>query len=300
MPPETPRVLAIWRPDRPAVAAAAAAGLAAERPVAVLHANRVVTCSATAREARVRRGMRKREAQNLCPQMYLAQRDPDRDARLFEPVAAAVDALAPGAEVLRPGLLVLSARGAIRYHETAATVIRRLLAALASAGVEARIGIADRLPTAIIAARHAAIVPPGQDARFLAPLPVTELAAEPRPATRERDALLDLLHRLGLRRIGDFAALSTTRVASRFGAEAVLAHRHARGLPERPPVPPHPAPDLEVRQTCEPPIDRVDTAAFAGRLLATRLTAALSSAALACTRLEIRAETATGERLSHV
>ncbi|MFI5719768.1 DNA polymerase Y family protein [Nocardia sp. NPDC051750] len=299
-PRPAPRVLAVWCPDWPAVAAAAGAGLSPDQPVAVLHANRVVTCSVTAREAGVRRGMRKREAQSRCPELHVAQPDPDRDARLFEPVAAAVDRLTPGLEVLRPGLLVLSARGVIRYSGSAEAAVRQLLAALATAGAEARIGIADELPAAIIAARHSTLVPPGGDAQFLAPLPITELAAEPGPAERERAALLDLLHRLGLRRIGDFAALTAAQVTSRFGADAVLAHRLARALPERPPAPRRHPPEVEIRLPCDPPIDRIDAAAFAGRLLATRLTAALSAASLACTRLEIRAETAAGEHLSRV
>ena len=61
------RVLAIWCTDWPAVAAAAAADLPATAPVAVTLANRVIACSATARAAGVRRGLRRREAQARCP-----------------------------------------------------------------------------------------------------------------------------------------------------------------------------------------------------------------------------------------
>ncbi|MDA0252517.1 MAG: hypothetical protein O3A42_16485, partial [Actinobacteria bacterium] len=51
----TARALAIWCMDWPAVAAAAAAGLAPTAQIAVTCANRVVACSAAAREAGVRR-----------------------------------------------------------------------------------------------------------------------------------------------------------------------------------------------------------------------------------------------------
>ena len=57
------RTLAIWCMDWPAVAAAAASGLASTAPIAVTLANRVVACSAAAREAGVRRGLRRREQQ---------------------------------------------------------------------------------------------------------------------------------------------------------------------------------------------------------------------------------------------
>ncbi|WP_280363474.1 DNA polymerase Y family protein [Nocardia wallacei] len=294
------RVLALWCPDWPAAAAAALADVPPTRPVVVLHANRVVACSAVARAAGVQRGLKRREAQARCPDLYVAQSDPDRDARLFEPVVAAVDATVPGVEVLRPGLLVLSARGAARFFGSETVAAERLVDAVAAVGVECQIGIADELSTAVIAARRAAVVPSGTGARFLAPLPVRELAAEPSLAAPERAELVDLLHRLGLRRIGDFAALTPAEVASRFGADAIRAHRCARAEPERLPSARPPAPDLAVDYSCDPPIDRVDAAAFAGRLLATRLHERLSAASVACTRLSVIAETAAGERLSRI
>ncbi|WP_245713566.1 DNA polymerase Y family protein [Nocardia vaccinii] len=294
------RVLALWCPDWPAVAAAAAADISPTRPVVVLHANRVVACSQLARSAGVRRGFRRREAQARCPDLYVSQEDPDRDARLFEPVVTVVDATVPGAEVLRPGLLVLAARGATRFFGSEEEAAERLVDAVAAIGVECRIGIADEMSTAVLAARRAALVPPGKGAQFLAALPVSELATEPSLAGPERADLVDLLHRLGLRRIGDFAALTPAEVASRFGADAIAAHRCARAEPERAPAARPPAPELTVEYPCDPPIDRVDAAAFAGRLLAVRLHERLADAAVACTRLAVTAETAAGERLSRI
>ncbi|MBF6327408.1 DNA polymerase Y family protein [Nocardia transvalensis] len=293
-------MLALWCPDWPAAAAAALADIPPTRPVVVLHANRVVACSAVARAEGVRRGIKRREAQARCPDVYVAQADPDRDARLFEPVVAAVDATVPGVEVLRPGLLVLAARGAARFFGSEEAAAERLVDAVAAAGVECQIGIADELSTAVVAARRATIVPSGEGARFLAPLPVGELALEPSLAAPEREELVDLLHRLGLRRIGDFAALTPAEVASRFGADAIRAHRSARAEPERLPSARPPDPDLMVEYRCDPPIDRVDAAAFAGRLLATRLHERLSAAGVACTRLSVVAETAAGEQLSRI
>ena len=240
------RVLAVWCPDWPAVAAAAAADLPATRPVAVFLANRVIACSAPARADGVRRGLRRREAQARCPELHVAQADPERDARLFESVAAAVDEAAPGVEVLRPGLLVLAARGAIRYFGSEEAAAERLVDAVAAAGAECQIGIADELSTAVIAARRAVLVPAGGGARFLAPLPIAEIAAEPSLAAPDRTDLVDLLRRLGLRTVGAFAALSPVDVASRFGTDAVRAHRTARGEPERPPSARTLPPDLEV------------------------------------------------------
>ncbi|WP_026306939.1 DNA polymerase Y family protein [Smaragdicoccus niigatensis] len=292
------RVLAIWCPDWPAVAAAAAATLPQTHPVAVVHANRVIACSATARADGVRRGLRRREAQSRCPSVHIAQSDPDRDARLFEPVVSAVDAVAPGVEVLRPGLMLLPARGVVRYFGSEERAAEQLVDAVGAAGAECQIGIADELSTAVIAARHATFVPVGKGADFLAPLAIAEISAEPSLSAPDRGELIDLLTRLGLRTIGAFAALSPRDVASRFGNDAVLAHRSARGEPERPPSARALPPDLDVEQYCDPPIDRVDAAAFAGRALAEQLHAKLTAAAVACTRLLVQATTGNGEGLS--
>lgn len=229
------RVLALWCMDWPAVAAAAAAGRPPTIPIAVTLANRVVACSASARAVGVRRGLRRREAQARCPDLHVVTADPARDARHFERVTAAVDELVPRAEVLRPGLLVLSVRGAARYFGTESVAAERLVDAVAAVEVECQVGIADQLSTAVFAARAGRIIEPGQDAPFLSGLSIRQLATEPALAAPGREDLADLLWRMGIRTLGQFAALSRTDVASRFGADAVVAHRFARGEPARGP-----------------------------------------------------------------
>jgi protein ImuB len=294
------RVLAIWCMDWPAVAAAAAAGLAPTAPVAVTLANRVIACSASARAVGVRRGLRRREAQARCPQLHVAPADPARDARHFESVTAAVDELVPRAEVLRPGLLVLSVRGAARYFGSEQAAAERLVDAVAAAGAECQVGVADQMATAVFAARAGRIVDPGGDASFLSPLSIRQLATEPSLAAPGRDDLADLLWRMGIRSIGQFAELSRSDVASRFGADAVTAHRFARAEPSRGPSGREPPPDLDAMMNCDPPIDRVDAAAFAGRSLAGVLHRTLEAAGVGCTRLAIHAVTANGEEFERV
>jgi protein ImuB len=58
--------------------------------------------------------------------------------------------------------------------------------------------------------------------------------------------------------------------------------------------------ELIIEQVCDPPLDRVDTAAFAARALAERFHAGLADAGLACTRLSITAVTERDTRLSRI
>lgn len=292
------RILALWCPDWPAVAAAADRGLSPALPVAVTSANRVLACTAVARAAGVRRGLRRREAQSRCPELTVLAADEDRDARLFEPVVSVVEEVVPGVEILRPGLLVLSANRASRYFGDEHSVAEPLLDAVAAVGVECQVGIADELSTAVVAAKLARIVEPGEGATFLAPLPLSVLVDEPSLAGPGRVDLVDLLRRMGIRTLGAFAGLSRADVASRFGAHAVLAHRLAASEGQRAPAPRGIQVELAVEKACDPPIDRVDMAAFAGRELAERLHGGLAAAGVACTRLLIHAVTEAGEEHS--
>ena len=208
-----------------------------------------------------------------------------------------MDDLVPRAEVLRPGLLVLPVRGAARYFGSEEQAAERLIDAVAAAGAECQVGIADQLSTAVFAARAGRVVQAGGDAKFLSALSIRQLATEPSLSGPGREELTDLLWRMGIRTIGQFAALSRTDVASRFGADGVTAHRFARGEPERGPSGREPPAELEAVLDCDPPIDRVDAAAFAGRSLAGTLHQTLMAAGVGCTRLAIHAVTANGEEL---
>jgi protein ImuB len=243
------RVVVVWCPDWPVVAGAAAEGLGAQTPVAVVTANRVVACSAAARVQGVHCGQRRREARGRCPELVVLADDPDRDARVFEPVVAAVESLVSGVEVVCPGLVVVPARGPSRYFGGEPRVAERVVEVVAArAGVQCQIGIADGLFAATLAAHRGLRVPPGDSVRFLARLGIAELCQPAvtgidRPAS-DRATLVDLLHRLGLRTLGAFAALPVDDVASRFGLAGVGAHRRARGVDERSPLRRHPPADL--------------------------------------------------------
>ncbi|WP_431926218.1 DNA polymerase Y family protein [Micromonospora wenchangensis] len=286
------RTLLLWCPDWPVLAAEIVDGVPATGPVAVLHANRVVACSAPARAAGVRRGLRRREAQGRCPALTVVDHDPGRDARAFEPVVAAVEEVAAGVEVVRPGVCALAARGPARYLGGEEAAAERIIEQVAeSCAVESQVGIADGVFAASLAARTGQVVPPGGTPGFLAGLPVAAIG---------RPALADLLRRLGVRTLGEFAALPAGDVLARFGFDGALAHRLAAGQDHRPLAVRQPPVDLTVTAHHDEPLDRVDAAAFAARMLAERLHDRLAGHGLACTRLGIEAVTAHGQELHRV
>src|SRR6266536_2427728 len=294
-------MIAIWCPDWPVTAARAdTAKLAApaEAPVAVVTANRVVACSHEARLAGVRRGLRRREAQARCPELTVLARNEAAEARLFEPVVQALESIAPGVEVTRPGLAAISVRGPTRYFGDETAVLHALSravgdtdlsAAQSSTATDLLIGVADGSFAAEQAARRGVIVPAGQSPEFLADLPVSTLDPS------GDSPLIDLLRRLGIRTLGAFAALPAGEVHARFGPEGAWAHRQAGGRDDRPLAARRPPPELVTTLDLDPPVDRVDTVAFSARAMAERFIADLAGHGLACACLELQAITENGE-----
>lgn len=291
------RTIVVWVPDWPVIAAVREGLAVARAPIAVMAVNRVVACSAAARADGVHIGQRRREAQSLCTSLVVVPFDEGRDHRLFAPLIDAVEALVAGVQVVRPGLLAMAARGPARYYggEKAAALAVRGAVLAEGLGVrpgrgpgrelgDVRIGIADGPFAAELAARTTPleqpvqIVPSGAAAAFLAPFSVTTLG----------DAeLATLLGRLGVRTLGDFAALPADAVRDRLGAAGAHRHALAGAADATPLVPRTPPPDLERVLELEPPLDRVDQLAFAVRQLADELVETLTGRLLVATAIRI-------------
>lgn len=300
------RLGVLWCPNWAVVAAQAGF----DEPVAVLHGNRVVAHSLAAGREGIVVGQRRRQAQACCPHLRLVAHDPDGDARRFEGIVTAIAALIPRVEVTEPGMLSFLAKGPSRYFGGEAAMAERMttlagsttedvcsaLAAVGGFGM----GVADGRFAATIAARQAAgrgspmIVPSGVEATadFLARLPVHLLAS----VAGLDDDFVELLQRLGIRHLGELAALSGADVLARFGRQGEFAHRIASGGDDRPPDTVEPPSGLVALQVLDDPAHHVDTLVFICRQLADQLTSALSADGKVCTRLVITAETDHSER----
>lgn len=293
------RTCCLWCPDWPvAVARRADRGLASA-PVAVLGPGPrgpvVRAASVEARAEGVAPGLRRREAEARCDGLAVVEVAAGAEARAFEAVVRAVEVLTPRLELEVPGRLVFPTRGPSRYFGGDPALAERVRAEVASVGVGgARVGVADGVFAARLAARAAGragvhVVPPGGTPGFLAPWPVDALGLP---------ELADLLVRLGLRTLGELAALPAPAVLARFGVEGSRAHRRALGVDDRPPHAAAPAPELVEEHGFDPPAARVDVAAFVAKGLADRLLDRLAAHGWTATLVAVEAETEHGERWS--
>lgn len=166
-----------------------------------------------------------------CPRLLEEQED-GRGARAFTRVVEAARTFSPAALAVRPGVCAVPTRGPSRYFGGDVRLAQLLDSAVRGLPdrVEAQVGVADGLFAAGLAARAAEagplVVPPGQSTAFLAPWPVEVLG---------RPELADLLRRLGIRSLGDFAALPARHVLGRLGTEGMVCHELARAVRSEPP-----------------------------------------------------------------
>ena len=300
------RTLALWCPAWAVSVARRDDRALVDVPVAVVErgARGLVVCAASheARAAGVTVGLRRREAEARCAGLVVVDRDPAAEARAFEAVARATESITPAVVLERPGVLTFPTRGPSRYFGGDDALAIRLLAIAEGAGVpDARVGIADggfaaRLATRAATTDRVHVVAPDGSPAFLAPWPVMALRDAVGERPEEGAAFADLLSRLGLRTLGDLAALPPSAVLARFGVDGAHAHRLASGAAEHVAPPTPPPPDLVEIFELDPPATRVDEAAFAAKVLADHLLARLEGLGLACDRVVVEAETEHGER----
>lgn len=289
------RALVAWFPDWPITAWERASGQRADHPVVVVANNQVVAGSAAAYSEGIRLGQRRREAQSRYHRLQVIPDDPGRDLREFTTVLRIIEELSPGVQLMEPGRCALRITGLAGYLGSETEAAETLLEAVVGAGITTgRIGIADDLYTAWLAARQADpvyVVAPGGSPKFLSGLPVSLLG----------DAELGaLLPRLGIHTLGAFAELDLASVRARFGATGVRLQGLAAGRDRRVVIPRTPPQELDICQEFEPGLELADQVAFAIRGSADRFVAQLTSAGLVCTELLVEISAELGELSSRL
>lgn len=199
-------------------------------------------------------------------------------------VCAAQAALCDVAESFSPR--VEDTGGGVAYFDAAGlgtlfpdeTGLARAAAGRAqSLGLPAQVGIAGSKTAAYLAARDGggtAVIPPGEEWRFLAPVSIDLLDPSP-----ELAATLD---RWGIRTVGDLVGLSAAAVASRLGPEGRRLVSLARG-DDRQPFQPRAAPlSFEEGIELDYGIDSAEPFLFVLRGLLDRLLARLEMRGLVC------------------
>ena len=186
---------------------------------------RVVDCTPEATAQGIKPEMLLREVTTLCPDAVFIPSNPARETAAFEVVVEALETFSPLVEPSELGTCHVDLRGLGRRDGSLNDAGMRLLR-LVSPILRPRAGISHGKFTSWVAARQSPPgsirIIPGDEARAtLATVPTSWL---PFPA-----ALLARLDRLGLRTLGEIAALHATAMQARFGPDGRRIWELARG-----------------------------------------------------------------------
>jgi protein ImuB len=238
------------------------------QPVVVARfGDRIITASEEAAAQGVLAGMTLRQAEALSPALALVEPQPERAHRFRERIAAALYDLAPVVEVRLDGRAWLDLEGVPRTGQAVKETRRRLRDAVCS---EPRLGMAPGPFTAALAAarsRPGRLLMVAEARPFLAPLSVEEL-----PLEAEQLERLDLL---GLRRLGQVAAIGPRRLESQLGKAGREAVLLARGEEPRLLTPWRPPKVVGARRQLESPLEDREALLFVARGLIDDLAAEL-------------------------
>ena len=175
-------------------------------------------------------GMRVGEALSRCPDLTLVAPDPEATRAYWSGVLDKLESLGAVVESDDPGVAWFEGDGLIRLHggggiERVMTVVRgRLPAGIKMGAAPTRFAAYAAALSARPRKKRDAVMPIGAVRAFLAPLPVGLLRS--RAGLEE---LPEMLERLGVRTLGELAALPASAIAERFGHPGLLALELAQG-----------------------------------------------------------------------
>jgi protein ImuB len=229
--------------------------------------------SAAAEAFGVARGMRVGEALARCPELRLVPPDPEGVRVQWGALLDRLESIGAAVESDRAGIAFFEAGGLQGIHGGELEGVLR--AARRALGSGARMGVAPSRFASYAAAlqarprrRPTTVIAPERVRGFLAPLPAALLRVRP-----ELQALPDILEQLGIRTLGELAALPSRAVAERFGHPGLLALDLAQGrdtpLDPRRPVEPM-SERLELPEAASGPQLERALELLVGRVLARR------------------------------
>lgn len=285
-----------------------------DEPLTVLDSGRVVACTSPAHRLGVRIGQRRKEAESLCEGLVVLPRDLTDEIRTFEYVVRALEEFGVEVALREPGWAGFATRGPTRRLggeiALASAVSDAVTAALAappfSLGegdlgrsnvpgeeIGCRVGIGDGPFVATLAAQadrlaEQRVVAHGATSAFLRTKPIEVL---------NRPKLTEVLRRLGIATLGDFAALPADDVLARFGSDGAHCHELSRGEEGSRPRGRAAVATYAREVLFDPPASVVDELTFAARTLAEELMAALADDGRACSLLLCEVQMSEGERL---
>lgn len=267
------------------------------QPVAVLEGRAplefVCSLNRHARLAGASRGMTRVEAEHV-PGLRLLPRSLQTETGARGVIFECAANFAPQMEdVSGPAACacVLDIAGTERLFGPPEMLARRLRTALATAGFRAAAAVSSNFHAARLKAavsRGVTVIPPGEEAAALAPLPISLLGIGIGHGEDFDEDAAEIFVNWGIRTLGELAALPESDLVVRLGVRARTWRNLACGVEPHTFQPVEAAFALEEVCDLDTPVDRADSLLFLGARMIDCLSARASAHALALASLTLR------------
>ncbi len=243
----------------------------------------VYALSSEAAEMGVKRGMPLRQAETLCPKAVFIPSSEARYSQAFEELLELLEGFTPHVEPNGPGCAYLNL-GDLGRVQVIETVQRIGQTVRQEAHLATAIGLAGNKFTAYVAAscldpNQALIIAPGSEREFLQGFPVELLPMDNEMARR--------LRLLGIRTLGQLAALPAGAVLTQFGRQGRYLQRLALGHDNRRVVPRHKKEVEKSQRVFDDPINDLGILEEIAQVMAEELVTKLQANHRMCQELRV-------------
>jgi protein ImuB len=252
---------------------------------------RIVCVSAAAARHGMRPGLTVAQARAAHAELVVRPLSAEMQRSAQAALCDAAESFSPRVEDAGDGVAYLDLEGLGSLFETESKLANALAQRAVQLGLEAQVGVAGSKVAAQLAARDGggvAVIPPGEEWSFLAPVSIALLA----PGRR----LAETLQLWGIRTIGELAALPARSVGARLGPEGARLVARARGEDEHPLSPRTVPLQFEEGADLDYVIEVIEQFLFVLRPLLERLIARLEMRGLVCGDLHLSMRLATRGR----
>jgi protein ImuB len=242
----------------------------------------VVAATRRARKKGIRPGHSLAQARSILPKLIARGRDAACERTAQEALLEVAETFSPRVEDAEDGAVFVDISGTERHYANETDLARSAIRAIEAVGLPARVGVAASKLAARVAAESPetpVVVAPGEEAEFLAPLPLTRLSPELEAAA--------MLQRFGLKSVGDLARLPEAEIASRLGELGRALHFAARGIDPRPLIPRALPPEFREGMELEWPLVALEPFLFIANAALDRLSKRMELQGFACKRIEM-------------
>ena len=265
-----------------------------QEAVAIVEGNgnnaHVTAATRRARKKGIHPGLSLPQARSILPKLIARGRDAACERTAQEALLEVAETFSPRVEDDGEGVAFVDISGTERLFAESEVggggseerLARAAIHAIENIGLPARVGVAASKLASRIAAelpQSPTIVAPGEEASFLAPLPLARLS----PALEAAD----MLQRFGLTSIGDLARLPENEIASRLGEIGRDLHFAARGIDPRPLIPRSLPPEFREGMELEWPLVSLEPFLFIANAALDRLSKRMEFQGFACKRIEV-------------